>query len=68
MGPVPPWWYRLQGSRVAFRCAIRNVGETAPVIRTARATWPGRWPAGLVWALWTLTLLGLAATIWLDGC
>src|SRR5215211_4356629 len=24
------------------------------------------WPAGLAWALWALTLLGLAATIWLD--
>jgi hypothetical protein len=27
---------------------------------------PRRWPAGLAWALWALTLLGLAATVWLD--
>ena len=25
-----------------------------------------RWPAGLAWALWVLTLLGLATTAWLD--
>jgi hypothetical protein len=25
-----------------------------------------RWPAGLAWALWALTLLGLLATAWLD--
>jgi hypothetical protein len=39
---------------------------TVPVIPTARAAWPRWWPAGLAWALWTLTLLGLAATVWLD--
>jgi hypothetical protein len=27
---------------------------------------PRRWPAGVAWALWALTLLGLAATVWLD--
>ena len=27
---------------------------------------PRSWPAGLAWALWALTLLGLAATFWLD--
>ena len=27
---------------------------------------PRRWPAGLAWALWALTLLGPAATVWLD--
>jgi hypothetical protein len=37
-----------------------------PVTSTARRSRPGRWPAGLAWALWTLTLLGLAATVWLD--
>jgi hypothetical protein len=40
--------------------------KTVPVIPTARAAWPRWWPAGLAWALWTLTLLGLAATVWLD--
>jgi hypothetical protein len=28
--------------------------------------WPRSWPTGLAWALWVLTLLGLAATLWLD--
>ena len=27
---------------------------------------PRPWPAGLAWALWTLTVLGLVATAWLD--
>ena len=36
------------------------------MIPTARAGWPRWWPAGLAWALWTLTLLGLAVTVWLD--
>ena len=27
---------------------------------------PRRWPAGMAWALWALTLLGPAATVWLD--
>jgi hypothetical protein len=27
---------------------------------------PRRWPAGLAWALWALTLVGLLATVWLD--
>ena len=31
--------------------------------RTARPHWR---PAGLAWALWALTLLGLVATLWLD--
>ena len=31
----------------------------------ARITPPRWWPAGLVWALWMLTMLGLAATLWL---
>jgi hypothetical protein len=33
---------------------------------SARPAWPRWWPAGLVWALWALTMLGLAATAWLD--
>jgi hypothetical protein len=32
----------------------------------AGKAWPRSWPAGLAWALWALTLLGLAATFWLD--
>jgi hypothetical protein len=36
------------------------------VTSTARRSRPGRWPAVLAWALWALTLLGLAATVWLD--
>jgi hypothetical protein len=31
--------------------------------RVARPRW---WPAALAWTLWVLTLLGLAATAWLD--
>jgi hypothetical protein len=37
-----------------------------PAVPTARAAWPRSWPAGLAWALWTLALLGLAATVRLD--
>ena len=40
--------------------------KTVPVIPTARAAWPRWWPAGLAWVLWTLTMLGLAVTVWLD--
>jgi hypothetical protein len=40
--------------------------KTVPVIFRSRAAWPRWWPAGLAWALWTLTLLGLAVTVWLD--
>jgi hypothetical protein len=36
------------------------------VTSTARQARPRSWPAGLAWTLWTLTLLGLAATVWLD--
>jgi hypothetical protein len=32
----------------------------------ARKAWPRWWPAGLAWALWALTLLGLGVTVWLD--
>ena len=34
--------------------------------QAARAAGPRWWPAGLAWALWTLTVLGLVATAWLD--
>ena len=33
---------------------------------TARTAWPQRWPAGLALALWTLAMVALAATAWLD--
>ena len=34
---------------------------------SARPAWPPRWwPGELAWALWVLTLLGLATTAWLD--
>jgi hypothetical protein len=37
------------------------------VSRWARPAWPPRWwPVGLAWALWVLTLLGLATAAWLD--
>jgi hypothetical protein len=37
------------------------------VSTSARPAWPRRWwPGGLAWALWVLTLLGLATTAWLD--
>jgi hypothetical protein len=37
------------------------------VSSSARPAWPPRWwPGGLAWALWILTLLGLAAITWLD--
>ena len=32
-------------------------GRPAPV---------GRWPARLAWALWTLAMLGIAASLWWD--
>jgi hypothetical protein len=31
-----------------------------------RAPGPGRWAPGLAWPPWGLTLLGLAAALWLD--
>jgi hypothetical protein len=37
------------------------------VSTSARPAWPLRWwPGGQAWALWVLTLLGLATTAWLD--
>jgi hypothetical protein len=31
-----------------------------------RSAWSRRWPATLAWTAWALTVLGLAATVWLD--
>jgi hypothetical protein len=37
------------------------------VTTSARPAWPPRWwAAGVAWALWTLAVLGLAATAWCD--
>jgi hypothetical protein len=44
----------------------RRTAGAVPVTPTARPAWPRWWPAGLAWALWVLTVLGLAATAWLD--
>ena len=39
---------------------------TVSVTAGGRAARTGRWPAGLAWALWTLVLLGLAVSPWLN--
>jgi hypothetical protein len=36
------------------------------VTPAARPAWLRRWAAALAWALWALTMFGLAATAWLD--
>jgi hypothetical protein len=43
-----------------------GAGRTTAVTPAARLAWSRRWAAGLAWALWALTLLGLAATGWFD--
>jgi hypothetical protein len=42
---------------------VDRAGEATPVIPPAR---PRRWPDGLGWALWALTLLAVPAVAWLD--
>jgi hypothetical protein len=44
----------------------RRTAGAVPVTPTARPAWPRWWPAALAGALWVLTVLGLAATAWLD--
>jgi hypothetical protein len=39
---------------------------TMPAVPTASRASPRSWFAALAWALWTLALLGLAATVRLD--
>jgi hypothetical protein len=46
--------------------AAARPGDPGPAPPAAGAGRPRRWLAALPWALWTLTILGLAATIWLD--
>jgi hypothetical protein len=45
--------------------ALGGVG-TAAVTAATRAPRPHRWPIGLAWALWALTLLALPVVAWLD--
>jgi hypothetical protein len=42
------------------------VPRTMAVSPEARAARPGWWPGALPWAVWALTMLGLAAGAWLD--
>jgi hypothetical protein len=42
------------------------VPRTMAVSPEARAARPGWWPGALAWAVWALTMLGLAAGAWLD--
>jgi hypothetical protein len=44
---------------------LRTAGAV-PVTPSARPAWPRWWPAVLAWAPRVLTVLGLAATAWLD--
>jgi hypothetical protein len=46
--------------------AAARPGDPGPAPPAAGEGRPRRWLAALPWALWTLTILGLAATIWLD--
>ena len=41
---------------------------TMPAVPTASRASPRSWPAALAWALWTLALLGLAATVGWTSC
>jgi len=45
--------------------ALGDVG-TAAVTAATRVPRPHRWPIGLAWALWALTLLALPVVAWLD--
>lgn len=41
--------------------------EAVPVTTsTARKRLPRRWPMGLAWVLWALTVLSLPVVVWLD--
>jgi hypothetical protein len=41
------------------------LGDAVPVIHTAGKQKPRRWPVGLAWALWAITLLSLPVVVWL---
>jgi len=43
-----------------------GLAEGVPVTPTARKRRPRRWPMGLAWVLWALTLLSLPVVVWLD--
>jgi hypothetical protein len=54
---------------VTVEVALSEVSRVRPsraVRRDTRAAGSGRWAPGLAWLLWTLTLAGLAAVLWLD--
>jgi hypothetical protein len=41
------------------------LGDAVPVIHTAGKQKPRRWPLGLAWSLWAVTLLSLPVVVWL---
>jgi hypothetical protein len=49
-----------RGGRVAFS------EMTMAVTPGVRSAWARRWPAGLAWALWVLTMLCVVVIAWLD--
>ena len=59
----------LRATRAGVRWGADDApypNEAVPVTRTGRRSRRRWWPAGLAWALWASTLLGLALTVWLD--
>jgi hypothetical protein len=41
------------------------LGDAVPVTHTAGKQKPRRWPVGLAWALWAVTVLSLPVVVWL---
>jgi hypothetical protein len=41
------------------------IGDAAPVTHTAGKQMPSRWPVGLAWVLWAVTVLSLPVVVWL---
>ena len=41
------------------------LGDAVPVTHTAGKQKPSRWPVGLAWALWAVTVLSLPVVVWL---
>src|SRR5215217_3345053 len=52
-------------SGVAMPRTAGALGDAVPVIHTAGKQKPRRWPVGLAWALWAITLLSLPVVLWL---